>query len=196
VEGALVGGALTEERHGHVVLAQLLEGQGMADGRWHPFGDDPAAAEVGRRVEEVHVAALAVAQAGLLAEDLGGEPLHVHAVGQGDVVRPVGGGDRIGRSKVSGDPHRDRFLSGRQVHLAGHGPSGDVEGRGLALEVDLLEGLLEEADPYQLVVHVDQCFIARHHVPSVVRSERCSRSSSAPTSSQAGRPTACQAGRP
>jgi len=61
---------------------------------------------VGVRIEQVHVPATAAAEAGLPAEDLGGQPIQVDAVGDRQVVRAVGGGDRVPGGEVREDAGR------------------------------------------------------------------------------------------
>ena len=169
MEGALVGGAFSEEGHRDVVAPLLLEGERVTDRRRHALTDDPAASKVGDRIEQVHVAALAMPEAGLLAEDLGGQLLHVHAVSEGDMMWAVGRGYRVARAQVNADPCRDRLLPRRQVHLTGHGTGCDIEGGRLAFHVDLLDRLLENANPHHLAVHLELFLLTRHACTSLPR---------------------------
>ena len=163
MERSLVGRAFAEERDGDVVAALLLEGERGADGRSAcPSAMMPLQPKLVLGVEQVHVAALAVAEAGLLAEDLGGQlvacPCRARArSGAAGACR-----DGVGRAEVGADADGHRLLPGRQVHLAGDRPGGDVEGRRLPLEVDLLDRLLEEADPDHLPVQLAEGLVARH----------------------------------
>lgn len=50
---------------------------------------DAAAAELVRRIEQMHVAALAASEAGLLAEHLGGHLLQRHTFVDRKMVRPM-----------------------------------------------------------------------------------------------------------
>jgi hypothetical protein len=119
------------------------------------------------RVEQVHVPALAVAQAGLAAEDLGRHGVHVHALGQGEVVRPMGRGDRVPGAQVRAQAHGDRFLAGGQVHLAGDQACADIPGRGLVGVVVPLQRSLVGADPHHLRVEVASHLVVHDHPPWV-----------------------------
>src|SRR3974390_1713640 len=86
-------------------------------------------------------------------------------MGERLVVGPVGRRDRVGGSQVGADTGRDGFLPGGEVHLTGNRSRGDVERGCLALHVDLHEGLLEDADPHHLAVHLAQRLVVGHHGP-------------------------------
>ena len=122
------------------------------------------------RVEQVHVTALAAAEAGRLAEHLGGELVERDALGDREVMRPVGADDGVVVAQVGAHPDRDRLLSGGQVHLARHRPAGDVEResvldvrRQLALEIDVHHPLLEVADDEHRLVHPEELIFVRVH---------------------------------
>jgi hypothetical protein len=174
LERALVGGSLAGERHRHPVAAGPLERERLPERGRQALGDDARAGEVDVRVEQVHVPAPAVAQAALAPEDLGGHLVQVHAVRDGDVMRPVGRGDRVAGAQVRAHASGYRFLPGRQVHLAGHQPGPDVE-RGFLVRVVLAEDrLLEGAAEHHHAVQVKTGFVV--HCASSVRPVRCHES--------------------
>ena len=186
MKGALVGRAFAEEGHRHPVLAQLLGREGRAAGRRQAGADDAAAAELVHRIEQVHVAALALAQAGDLAEHLGRHRVERHALGNGEVVRPVRADHGVLLLEVRADAHRHRLLAGGQVHLARHRPGADVKrqalldvGRQLALQIDIGHGLLVVPDLHHLLVHPEQSVFVRLH-PDLLRElglmDRCRES--------------------
>jgi hypothetical protein len=152
-ERALIDRALAEERDGDAVGVALLRGQSGAD-RWRTaLGDDPAAREVDVGIEEMHVAAFPLAEAGLAAEDLGGHPLQVDALRDGDVVGSVGSRDRVVVPQVLADARAGRLVTRGEVQLAGNRPGGDVE-RGLfPLEILLLKALFVVTRCHHLLVH-------------------------------------------
>ncbi|MNJ80393.1 hypothetical protein D3C77_787620 [compost metagenome] len=57
------------------------------------------------------MAATAAGEAGLLAEDLGDHLVQVDALGDGDMVRTVGGGDYVFRRQVGADADGARLLA-------------------------------------------------------------------------------------
>src|SRR5664280_732247 len=128
MEGALVSRALAGDGNCHPGVALTLEGERLTECWWKTLGDDPRAGEVRARVEEVHVPPAAAAKPGLTTEDLRGHGAQPNAVGDRQVVRPVGGSDRIFRAQVRTDPGGDRLLAGGQVHLPGNEAGPDVEG--------------------------------------------------------------------
>jgi hypothetical protein len=157
------------------LAAAHLVGQRRAAGRRQARADDAAAAEAVLRIEQVHVAALAAAEPGDLAEDLGGHAIERHALGDGEVVRPVGADHGVLRSQVRADADGDRLLAGREVHLAGHRARGDVEGqprldvrRQLAFQIDLRQRLLVAADQQHRLVHPQQAFGRGFHARAPV----------------------------
>jgi hypothetical protein len=64
-----------------------------------------------------------VAEAGVLAEDLGGQLVHVHPVGQRDVMRSVGRGDGVARAEMGADADGRRLPAGRGCISPGTGPA-------------------------------------------------------------------------
>ncbi|CAN3964367.1 5-deoxy-glucuronate isomerase, partial [Dysosmobacter welbionis] len=97
VEGALVGGAVAEAAHGDGVVPHDLGGQGAAGGDGLPGAHDAVGAQVVHllHVRNVHGAALALAVAGSLAEQLRHGPLGVRPAGDGMAMAPVGGGEVV-----------------------------------------------------------------------------------------------------
>ena len=95
-----------------------------------------------RRVAEVHRAALAGAAAGALAEELGHRGPRRHALGERVAVRPVRGGDPVGRPEHVADADGDRLLALVLVERP----------RDLALEEEVVDRLLEAADQEHLPV--------------------------------------------
>ncbi|MNL66115.1 hypothetical protein D3C87_1905330 [compost metagenome] len=57
------------------------------------------------------MAAAAAGQAGFLAEDFGEHFIEVHALGHGDVVRAMGGGDDVLGIQVRADADRTGLLA-------------------------------------------------------------------------------------
>jgi hypothetical protein len=176
MERSLVGGAFTKEGHGHTVAAALPAGEGGATRLRCGGGHDAAAAEAPGRVEQVHVAALAAAQAGHLAEHLGRHLRQWHALGDGEVVRPVRADHRVAIVEVRANAHGHRLLPRGQVHFARHRTAADIEGqallylgRQLAFEVDLRHGLLVVSNLDHLRVHPAQLVWGRGHDESPSR---------------------------
>ena len=75
----------------------------------------------------MHVATLAVAEPGVLAEDFGSHPLQVETLGNGHVVWSVGRRDGVTRLQVRHGSDRHWLLSRSEMHLAGQLTSADVE---------------------------------------------------------------------
>jgi hypothetical protein len=146
VERSLVRGALARDRDRDAVRTAPAERERLAECGRVSLGDDARAREVRRGVEQVHVTATAVTEAGLAAEDLGGHRSHVHAVRDREVVRAVGGRHGVVRGEVSAHPGGNGFLARREVHLAGDEPLADVEARALVGVVVAPDRLLERAD--------------------------------------------------
>ena len=121
------------------------------------------------RVEQVHVPAPPVAEAAFPAEYLGGHLVHVHAVRDRHVVRPVRSGDGIITAQVSTDARGDWLLPGRQVHLTGDQPGPDVECRFLVRVVLPQHRLLERAAQHHHAVQVKPGFVV-HCASSVLSS--------------------------
>src|ERR1035437_7399389 len=164
MEGALVCRPLTGDRNCHAGVALALEGERLTECWRKTLGDDSGAGEVRARVEEVHVPAAAVAEPGLTTEDLRGHRAQPDAVGDGQVVWPVGGGDRIFGSQVRTDPGGDWLLACRQMHFYGDEARADVEGW-------LLVGVVRGSD--RLLVGPDQDHGAQEIPPRFVREGSC-----------------------
>jgi hypothetical protein len=73
-------------------------------------------------------------------------------VRDGQVMRPVGGGDGIFGAQMCADPRGDRLLASREVHLPGNQTRAYVEGR-------FLVGVVREPD--RLFVRPDQDYRAQ-----------------------------------
>ena len=102
---------------------------------------DAVAAEVAARdVVEVHAAALAAADAGGLAAQLGHERARVGAAGQGVAVVAVGGDEVVVGPQQAHGADAHRFLADVEVQ----------EAADLALDVELGAALLEAADEQHL----------------------------------------------
>jgi hypothetical protein len=167
VEGTLVGRAFSRDGHRDPVGPPPLERQCLAERGGIALRDDAGAGEVRIRVEQVHVPAAALAEPVHPAEDLGRHPLQIDSVGDGEVVRTVGGGDGVVDGQVRAHPRRDGFLSGGQVHFAGDGTGPDVEHGFLVGVVLPQDRFLEGADEHHGAVKLQprRCV----HAPSRVR---------------------------
>ena len=91
----------------------------------------------------MHVAALALAQARLFAEDLRRHPLQVNAFGNGDVMGAVRAGDGVGSAQVGTDANGHRLLAGGQVHLSWHRAPANVENGRFAFHIHLRHGFFK-----------------------------------------------------
>ena len=101
----------------------------------------------------MHGAAIALAVATLLAEQLGERLVHVASLGDRVAVRAVVAGDVIGISQRCAGAHCDRFLAnigvGRSLKLSGR--------------MDLNNRLFEKTDsPHSVEHHHQGVFIRRH----------------------------------
>jgi hypothetical protein len=94
----------------------------------------------------MHRAALALAVAGLLAEQLREHQVRRRSFRQAVSVAAVGAGDVIVRPQRLADAHRDRLLTYIQVGQSGHQSSG----------VEIVHSLLEETNGDHLTVHMDK----------------------------------------
>ena len=155
VERALVGGSFPGDGDGDAALALPLEGERLAAGHGVALRDDARAREVGDRVEEVHVAAFAAAQAGLAPEDLGRHAVQVDAVRDGQVVRPVRPGDGVIGVQVGADAGCDGLLTSGEMHLAGDQTGPDVPLRLLVRVVIAKKRRLEGPDQHHRPVQLD-----------------------------------------
>src|ERR687893_1064612 len=145
VEDALVGGALAEEAERRVVLAAPLEGPARAAGYAHAPADYAVGAEhPGPHVGDVHRAALAVAVAGGLAEQLRGHAVHVEAERDGVPVAAVGGGDHVPLLQGGYGPDGDGLLPDVEVRRPVDLPLG------VEVVYLLVEGAAEEHLPQEV----------------------------------------------
>ena len=146
MEGAAVGGTVAKEHHGDlVVLQDHLIGQSSAGGQVVAAAHDAVGAQhTHREVGDVHGAAAALAQTGLLAEDLGHHPVHIGALGHAVAMAAVGGLDHVVLPQSRADACGDGFLTDVQVHEAGD----------LTVQKVVLHALLELADRAHGLVEV------------------------------------------
>ena len=120
MEGALVGGAVTEERHGDVVLAGDHGAQRGAGGDRQSSADDAVGAEDAERViDDMHRAALAFAVAGALAENLRHHAIEASALGDQMSVAAMVRGDAIGLAQRGADAGGGSFFADGDVDEAG-----------------------------------------------------------------------------
>ncbi len=137
VEGSPVGGAVAEEGHGDSVGLLHLLGQRRAGGHGEAAAHDAVGAQHAHaEVGDVHGAALALAAAGALSEQLGHHVLQVGALGDGMAVPPVGALDIVGLSQVRHDARGSGFLADVQVDEPGD----------FSVKEKFLHGELEIAD--------------------------------------------------
>ena len=146
MEGAAVGSTVAKEHHGDlVVLQDHLIGQRSAGGQVVAAAHDAVGAQhTHREVRDVHRAAAALAQAGLLAEDLSHHPVHISALGHAVAMAAVGGLDHVVLPQSRADACGDGFLTDVQVHEAGD----------LTVQKVVLHALLELADRAHGLVEV------------------------------------------
>src|SRR5712692_9491158 len=146
VEQPLAERALAEEADGDLVGAAALRREGGAGGDPGRAAHDRVRAEVAVRVVgDVHRAALALAVAGLLAEQLGEHPGDVGALGQAVAVAAVGARDVVVLAQRRAHAHGDGLLSDVEVGEARH-PGAAVE---------LVHLFLEQPDRRHPAVHVE-----------------------------------------
>ena len=151
VESAAVGGTVTEEHHGNpVVLQDHLAGQGSAGGQVVAAAHDAVGAQhTHREVGNVHGAAAALAQAGLLAEDLSHHAVHIRALGHTVAVAAVSGLDHIVLPQSGAHTSGDGLLTDVQVHEAGN----------LTIQEVVLHALLKLADGAHGLIKVLRQFL-------------------------------------
>ncbi len=146
VEHPLVGRPIAEEGQGHLIGAAHFGREGRAR-RYHRRGTHDA---VGPQrphagVGDMHGAALALAEAGALAEDLGHHPLEIGPLGQHVAVPAMGGGHVVAPPEGEAGPHRAGFLANGEVeYLRGNAPLGELPCQ------RLLEGADEHHPPQHL----------------------------------------------
>jgi hypothetical protein len=79
----------------------------------------------------VHVSALALAQAGLLAEHFGRHFRHAYPFCDGEVVRAMSANDGVASAQMGADADSNRLLASGQVHLARYRARANIEGQAL-----------------------------------------------------------------
>ena len=152
MEGALVGGAVAEGGHGHLVRSLVLGGKACAGHDGDAATDDAVGAhdplgEVG----QVHRSGAAHAVAVLAAEQLGHGALEFDPLRDGVAVAPVGRPDVVVIPQVGAYPDGCRFL-----------PDADVEeAQDFACGEYLHELFFSPADAQHLPVEIDHFFFAR-----------------------------------
>ena len=112
MEGALVAGAVTKERHGNPVISLELAAQGSANGRGDGRAQNSrltqdADAEVG----QVHGAAFSFAKSSAFAQKLRHRLFHVAPFGDGVAVGAVVAGDPVVVPQGQAGPHGHSFLA-------------------------------------------------------------------------------------
>ena len=118
-EGTVVGRAVGGEGHRDGVGAANLRRQGGADTQRRARPDDAVGAEVaGGDVGDVHRAAIALAVAGLLLEQLRDHALHVGAEGDAVAVAAVRGGEIVALLQRRADAGGDAFLAEIGMEIA------------------------------------------------------------------------------
>ena len=119
VKGALVVGAVAEERERDRAGAPLLGAERRADRDRQAAADDAVGAEIAlRRLGDMHRAAAPLAIAALAAEELGEHRLELGALGDAMAVAAMGRGDAVGVAERHADADRRRLLPDRQMHGA------------------------------------------------------------------------------
>ena len=124
MEGAFIGGAIPEERHGHTVALRQLRGEGSTSGDRHAgthnaVGSEHADTEIGN----VHGTTLAVTVAVAAAKQLGHHAFQVGSFGDSVAMPTVCADDLVVPAQSGTDSHRDRFLAKIGVHNTGNIPS-------------------------------------------------------------------------
>jgi hypothetical protein len=155
MERTLVGSTLSGDCDGDVVGALALERHRLTASDRIPLCDDPRACEVVGGVKQMHVPALAAAQPGVTTVDLSRHGVHVHTVGQREVVRSVGSCDGVVAVQMGAHAHGCRFLTGGEVHLSGDQSGTDVPRRRLVGVVLLQDPGFVLPDPHHLSVEVE-----------------------------------------
>jgi hypothetical protein len=109
--------------------------------------DNGVRAEVaGVRIRDVHRAALALAIAGFLAQQLREHAVGRRALGQAMAVAAVRAGDVVVAAEDFADAAGDGYLADIKMGKAGHQRTG----------IKIVDPLLEQADGHHLPVHVQQ----------------------------------------
>src|SRR5713226_8995521 len=146
VEEALTERALAEEADRNLIGAAVLRGEGGAGRDPGRAADDRVRAQVAVGVVgDVHRAALALAVAGLLAEQLGEHAVDVRALREAVPVAAVRRRDVVVLPQRRADADRDALLAAIEVREPGH----------LRASIQLVDLLLEQADLRHLPVHLE-----------------------------------------
>src|SRR6266540_6028566 len=160
VGGALLGRAVAEEAGAHRAGALALGGEPRPAGQRRAAADDAVGAEhAAGDVGDVHRAALALAGAVDAAEQLGHHRAQLHARAAAAGGAAVPSGDEVLVPEVGADTHRDRLLTGVQVHEPGD----------LAVGEQLRHAFLEGSDGHHAVVEPEGLVLGELHgvLPSV-----------------------------
>src|SRR5438477_8996640 len=137
VQDPLSQRSLADEADGNLVGATALRREGGAGGDPGRAGNDRVRAEVAVRVVgDVHRTALALAVAGLLAEQLGEHPVNLGALREAVSVAAVRRGDVVVPPERGADADRNALLAGVQMS----------EPRHLRAPIQVVHLLLEQAD--------------------------------------------------
>ena len=137
-----------------VPRAERLGGQRRADHQRRAAADDAVGAEHALvEIGDVHRAALAAAQPGLLGEQLLHHPGRVAALGDAVAVPAMGAGDVVLRPEMRADADRGGLLAGIEMDKAGNA----------ALRELLLHPLLEAADRRHVAIGLEQFLAAQLH---------------------------------
>ena len=154
VEAALVGGAVAEAANGHSTVTQDLGGQCASRGDGLAAAHDAVGAQMIHllHVRNVHGAALALAVAGLFAEQLGHSQLGVSAPGNGVAVAAVGGGKVVLGADSGESAGLSSLLTDAQMDIACQHTLGEALG-GL---------LLEGTDAHHRAIELQKLLFAVH----------------------------------
>ncbi len=160
VEGTLVARPVAEEADGDLVAAPQREGEAEARDDGVAAADDRDRGQhPDRGVAEVHRAALAGAAAGALAVELGHRGPGGHTLCECVAVRPVRGGDPVGRPERVADADGDCLLALVLVERPGN----------LAFEEEVVDRLLEASDEEHLPVQPGECSRVGAHLRMTLR---------------------------
>ena len=151
MEGAFVGGAVAEAADGHGIIAHDLGSQSAAGRDALTGADDAVGAQVVAlcHISDVHGTALALAVAGLLAEQLSHALLGIHAAGDGMAMAAVGGSEKVlffNRGKCAG---RSGLLANAQMDVTCQHTFGEA----------FCGMLFKLPDPYHGAVEIQQLFL-------------------------------------
>jgi hypothetical protein len=124
VEGAFIGGTISEERYCHTVTLRQLRGEGGTSGDRHAgthnaVGSEHADTEIG----DVHGTALAVTVAVTAAKQLGHHAFQVGPFGDSVAMPTMRADDLVVPAQSGTDSHRYRFLAKVGVYDTRNVPS-------------------------------------------------------------------------